>query len=145
MVLVEGYLVTTQPSFFSSPPLQLIPFVILSSSSLSVSYVFFCLHPLTLNGKLIFFSLYCFFPICLSSLPFFVIGSPFSSLPLILPSLLGMASGQHRGVFSPRFLPTASISPSLLAVLSFTCGWLDRHAPRLYRRLSEKRRPTARD
>lgn len=55
MVLVAGYLVTTQPSFFSLPPLQPIPFVILSSSlSITFSFVFI---PLILNGKL--FCLLC--------------------------------------------------------------------------------------
>lgn len=152
MLLVAGYLVTTQPSFFSSPPLQPIPFVILSSClSITSSFVFI---PLILNGKL--FSLLCtlfFSDMFFSTLLLNALLSFFShflprhpSLPFIPCSvpLFCIASGQHQGVFSP-LLSNPSISPSLLAILSFSCGWPGRHAPRLYRCLSERRRPSARD
>lgn len=118
MLLVAGYLVTTQPSFFSSPPLQPIPFVILSSC-LSVTS-FFVFIPLILNGKLfsllctLFFSDMFFSTLLLNALLSFFFHIFFLAIPpspssraLSLFSALLLASTK---VFS---LPFCQIPPSL--------------------------------
>ena len=125
MVLVAGYLVTTQRSFFSSPPLQPITFVILSSF-LSISYLFFCLHrSCYFPFSVLYFSLTCFFLVFLMRCsPFFHIF--FLAIPLFplsrAPSLFSAWLPASTKVFSfpqlPLSLPLSSPSSHFHAA-----GW----------------------
>lgn len=100
MVLVAGYLVTTQPSFFSSPPLQPIHPLPLRPLA-TFPFVF---SPL--NGKLI--STSCVLPVCLTSV---LLCALLSFLPPSLHPSFHVASTQHLRAPPNPFL--SSLHPSL--------------------------------
>lgn len=153
MVLVAGYLVTTQPSFLflTSPsahaicypplcPLATFSFCLQPSFCMESGFSF----PSPLSGPplpvylfLRFFFFFFFFHICLLLTP------PFPSSLAPSPSIPRGFRPAPRCFLSP--VCRLSRQPPRPPVLLFPCGWLGRHAPRLYRRLSERRRPTARD